>query len=259
MSDHGERRLLYMARRRFFVDDIRGDRAILRGESAEHLRRVLRALPGQRFEVCRNQTAWLAEIESFGRQEVRFRLLEELAVAAPPVRLTLLASLIKFDRFEWMLEKAAELGVERVLPVAAERSVKGLEQAAVRRAARWRKILLESSQQARRIAVPALGECLAWEQALAQAGRCRFFLDEAGGGVPLLAALPEAATRSASDVVLLLTGPEGGWTEQERLDAGGAGWTAVTLGPLVLRAETAALASLSALWLAWQCGSECCP
>jgi 16S rRNA (uracil1498-N3)-methyltransferase len=251
MRNHGERKLLYMARRRFFVQEVRGGEAVLRGETADHLRRVLRASVGQRFEISDNRSAWLAEIESFGKQEVRFRTLEPLAAVTMPVRLVLLAALFKFDRFEWMLEKATELGVEAIVPVASERSEKGLEQAAARRAARWRKILLESSQQARRTVLPALEDGVSFQAALRRPGRCRLLLDEAPGGTPLLAAIPAAETRSPSDVACLLTGPEGGWTAGERAAAIEAGWAPVSLGPLILRAETAAIAALAALSMAW--------
>lgn len=240
-----------MGRRRFFVQEVRGRQAVLRGETADHLRRVLRASVGQRFEISDNRAAWLAEIESFGKQEVRFRTLETLPVVTMPVRLVLLASLFKFDRFEWMLEKATELGVEVIVPVVSERSEKGLEQAAVRRAARWRKILLESSQQARRTVLPVLEDGVPFAEALHRSGRCRLLLDEAPGGTPLLAAVPSAETRSPSDVACLLTGPEGGWTAAERAAAIDAGWAPVSLGPLILRAETATIAALATLGQAW--------
>ena len=115
-----------MARRRFFVDSVRGPRAVLRGAEAQHVRRVLRAEPGQQYEISDNHDAYLAEIESLGRDQVSFRILDKLPPVEPPVRLVLFAALVKFDRFEWILEKATELGVERVAPVEAERSEKGL-------------------------------------------------------------------------------------------------------------------------------------
>ena len=103
-----------MARRRFFVDEIRGGAAELRGEDARHLTRVLRVEPGQRFEISDNHQAWLAEITEVRGERVLFRTVESIAPTPAPVRVTLCAALIKFDRFEWMVEKATELGVERM-------------------------------------------------------------------------------------------------------------------------------------------------
>jgi 16S rRNA (uracil1498-N3)-methyltransferase len=245
---------LYMARRRFFVDRICGETALLDGETAEHLRRVLRAEPGQQYELSDNQSVYLAEIEALQKRAVRFRILERLAVEPLPVRLTLLASLIKFDRFEWIIEKATELGVDRIVPVAAARSEKGLEQAAGKRLGRWRRIALESSQQSRRATLPAVGAPVRLEEALGAPGGARYLLDEDATAAPILASLPEL--RTPGDAVCLLVGPEGGWTCEERGAAVAAGWVAVSLGPQILRAETAATAALAVLSAAWLAGRK---
>jgi 16S rRNA (uracil1498-N3)-methyltransferase len=240
-----------MARRRFFVEQVRNGWAELRGQAAEHLRCVLRAERGQRYEISDNQNAYLAEIADFGPARVRFRVVERLDDTPLPVRTILLAALVKFDRFEWMLEKATELGVESIIPVQTDRSEKGLERAAEKRLERWRRIVLESSQQARRLRRPdvhgprPLAEALLWQ------GGFRYVLDEAPGSPPLLAVLPEPGTRAPADTVALLVGPEGGWTQAERVASRQAGWQAVSLGPLVLRAETAAIAALAILINAW--------
>ncbi len=240
-----------MARRRFFVDRVHGGRAALEGEAARHLRRVLRAQAGQRFELSDNRALYLAEIEGFGPGRVLFRLLEELPAEQPPLRLALKAALVKFDRFEWLIEKATELGVESIAPVAAARSEKGLEQAAIKRLERWRRIAREASQQARRARLPEILPPVGLEAALAEEAACRLLLDESRSGPPLLEALPPAALRRRSDTAALLVGPEGGWTEAERARALAAGWRAVTVGTYVLRAETAALAAVALLVNAW--------
>src|SRR5579875_2859654 len=98
-----------MARRRFFVDQVRNGRAELEGEDAHHLTRVLRVEAGQKFEISDNSRVWLAEIEPA----------PELAA------ITLYAALIKFERLEWAIEKATELGVSRIVPVEANRSEQG--------------------------------------------------------------------------------------------------------------------------------------
>jgi len=240
-----------MGRRRFFVQRVEGLRAVLDGEAAEHLRRVLRAQPGERYELSDNRAVYLAEVEGFGRGQVLFRVLEQLPAEQPPLRLALAAALVKFDRFEWMIEKATELGVERITPVVAARSEKGLEQGAAKRLERWRRIAVQASQQARRAHLPEINPPLAFHQALAQPSGWRFFLDENRTGAPLLGALPAIDDRRPGDTVALLVGPEGGWTEPERLAAVEAGWRTVSVGCFVLRAETAAMAAAAVLLNAW--------
>jgi len=240
-----------MARRRFFVEQVREQRAVLSGEAADHLRRVLRARPGDRYELSDNRGVYLAEIEGFGRGEVLFRILEPLPVEIPPLRLVLKAALVKFDRFEWMIEKATELGVEQIAPVIAARSEKGIEQGALKRIGRWRRIAREASQQARRARLPEVHAPVRLEAALQDSSPCRYFLDETRVGMPLLEALPPAVRRRREDTVAVLVGPEGGWTETERSAAAAAGWEAVTLGTYVLRAETAAMAAVAVLMSAW--------
>ena len=238
-----------MARRRFFVDEVRDGSASLAGEDARHLGQVLRAEPGQVCELSDNRSVYLAEIETVRKDAVRFRILEELPVEEPPLRIALFLALIKFERFEWAVEKATELGTDAIVPVETARSEKGLERAAVKRMERWRRIARESSQQSRRVRLPEIGAPVTLAQALSAPSGLRYFLDE-NGGAPLLAALPEQ--RTAGDEVRLLVGPEGGWTDPERDCACQAGWTRVWLGPAILRAETAAVAAMAVLASAWQ-------
>lgn len=231
------------------MEAVRNGCAELSGDGAEHLRRVLRAERGQRFELSDNGHVYLAEIDDFGKGKVRFRVIEEIAAAPPTVGLVLLASLVKFDRFEWMIEKATELSVETIIPVMAGRSDKGLDAAAHKRVDRWRKIAIESSQQSRRTRLPEISDVVSFAKALTAAGGCRFFLEEESGADPILSAIPDR--RAAADRVALLVGPEGGWTDEERGEASKAGWRAVSLGPQILRAETAAVAALAVISAAW--------
>lgn len=238
-----------MARRMFYVQEIAGEIATLRGETAQHIRKVLRGERGQRYEISDGSGLWLAELADFGKDTVVFRLLEQLEVVPPPVRLHLLASLIKFDAFEWMLEKATELGVEQVTPVYAMRSDKGLDQAARKRRERWLRIVAESGQQCRRLAPPVLHEVVTLPQALKSAANVRLWLEEQRSGAKLLTALPEQ--RGSEDVVAMLCGPEGGWDDRERKAAELADWKSVSLGKQILRAETAAVACLAVIGVAW--------
>jgi 16S rRNA (uracil1498-N3)-methyltransferase len=234
-----------LARRRFFVDSIRNGAAELRGEEARHLTRVLRVEPGQRFEISDNSQAWLAEIAEARGERVVFRMVEPVHTPVLPVRITLCAALIKFDHFEWIIEKATELGVDAILPFEAARTEKGLLAAAAKRIERWRRIARESSQQSRRLRMPEILPAVNLAAALETRGSRRFFLDE-NGGAPLVRELDRAGQEDCPTWAVM-TGPEGGWAEEERNRALAAGWQGVSLGPAILRAETAALAALAVI------------
>ena len=227
--------------------------AELGGDDARHLTRVLRAEAGQRYEISDNQAVYLAEIAEARGGRVVFRILEALESPRPPVRITLCAALIKFDRFEWMIEKATELGVERIVPLEAARSEKGLLEAARKRMERWLRIARESSQQSRRVCLPEILPAVRFERSLAEAADYRYFLEE-GQAPPLLRLLP--AGRAGTDRVSLLAGPEGGWTDAERQAAQAAGWQAVSLAPQVLRAETACAAAIAVVTNAWMASAH---
>jgi 16S rRNA (uracil1498-N3)-methyltransferase len=240
-----------LARRRFFVDAVHGDIAELRGEEARHLARVLRAEEGQFYEISDNRSAYLARIEEAHGDRIRFRLVEPLETTPSPVRITLCAALVKFDRFEWMIEKATELGVERILPVNTARSEKGLFEASTKRRERWLRVVREASQQSRRTHLPEVLPAAGFEQSLTVEADQRYFLEE-NVAPPFLGILP--VKRSGGDRVALLVGPEGGWTDSERYLASSAGWRAASLGPGVLRAETAVVAALGIVVGAWLAG-----
>jgi 16S rRNA (uracil1498-N3)-methyltransferase len=240
-----------MGRRRFFVEGIRAGMAELSGEEARHLRRVLRVEPGQRYEISDNRSPHLAEVAEIGRDRVVFRVLEPLTPREPPCEAVLYAALVKFERLEWMVEKATELGVATIALFEAARSEKGLAQAASRRVERWRRVAREASQQSRRDRLPEVRAPLTLAECLLDAAPYRYFLDEDPSARPLAGAMPYAASRRKGDRVALLAGPEGGWIPAERDRAVAAGWHPVSLLPSVLRAETAALAGLSVLASAW--------
>jgi 16S rRNA (uracil1498-N3)-methyltransferase len=232
-----------MARRRFFVPEIRRNAAELTGPDAEHLVRVLRVEPGQRFEVSDNKNVYLAEVETARKSVVQFRIVEPIAVKPSQVQLTLIAALFKFDHFEWMIEKITELGVSTIQPVEATRTERGLTQAAVKRSSRWERIALESSQQSRRDHLPRIEPTIRFTRSLTTAADLRLLLDESPDAPPILRCLGEDHPTNVH--VALLLGPEGGWTDEERKEALDAGWRSCSLCPTVLRAETAAMAALA--------------
>ena len=240
-----------MARRRFFVDGVHSGRAEIRGDDAHHLTRVLRVEAGQKYEISDNGNVYLAEVEAARKDLVSFSIVAKLPAPKAAVRITVGAALIKFDRFEWVVEKATEIGAERIVPVAATRTEKGLFEASAKRRERWIRIAHEASQQARRAQLPKIDPAVKFNACLATQADCRLFLEE-NAAPPLLDVL--SATRTAADHVAVLTGPEGGWTDAERSQAASAGWQAVSLGPAILRAETAAATALGIVVAAWLTG-----
>ena len=232
-----------------------GGSAFLRGEAAQHLGRVLRAETGQYYELSDGQRLWLARTESVGRDEIRFSLVEALAAPLAVVGIDLLLAIVKFDRFEWALEKATELGAEEIVPLAAERSEKGLIAAAEKRAERWKRVLLESAQQARRLRVPELKDAAKPRDAFrASAAQLKLLLSERPGARSMREVLePVAGLRGNDDAarVAVAIGPEGGWTDAEFASAGACGFVETALGTNILRTETAVCAALAAVQYAF--------
>lgn len=229
-------------RRRFFVERFEEGRAVMRGEAAHHVGTVLRAAAGQMYELSDGERVWLARIEGVGKERVEFALVEEMEAQQAAVEVTLLLAVVKFDAFEWAIEKATELGVSRITPVAAARSEKGLLMAAGKRSERWRKILLEASQQSRRVRVPVLGEVEKAEPAFGNAqGEIRLMLSERREARNLREALEGRNVRTCAVAI----GPEGGWTEEEFGVARAKGFEEVSLGKMILRTETAVAAALA--------------
>jgi 16S rRNA (uracil1498-N3)-methyltransferase len=231
-------------RRRFFVHQFSGDRAVMDGEAAHHVGRVLRAQPGQVYELSDGARVRLGRVENVSRDEVEFALLEEVFSYQPAIRTTLLLGIVKFDAFEWALEKATELGVSAIVPIAAGRSEKGLIAGAEKRADRWQKILSGASEQSRRVRVPVLLDATRTADAFrAIDAELKILLSERATAMSLKEILSGARVES----VALAIGPEGGWTDEEFADAGAAGFREASMGKMILRTETAVTAALACL------------
>jgi 16S rRNA (uracil1498-N3)-methyltransferase len=231
-------------RRRFFVQQFSGDRAMMDGEAAHHVGRVLRAQPGQVYELSDGARVRLGRIEGVTRDEVEFALLEEVPSYQPKLDTVLLLAIVKFDAFEWALEKATELGVATVIPVAAARSEKGLIAGAAKRAERWQKILAGASEQSRRVRLPQLqAAALTADAFRATSADLKLLLSEREAA----RSLKEVLERPCPESVALAIGPEGGWTDEEFVDAAKAGFGEASMGKMILRTETAVTAALACL------------
>ena len=227
-----------MTRRRWIADQVSGNRAVLLGDHAAHLARVLRAQVGQEFDIAADGVVRRGRVLSVAEERVEFELGEEVE-ATPLAQVTLALAIFKFDRMEWAIEKCTELGVTRIVPFAARRTDAHLAESAVKRVERWRRIAREASEQARRVAPPEIAGPAKLRDVLAVAGARRIVVSEVETSV----ALGELCGPGASTVLAI--GPEGGWTNEELQAFAEAGWKAASLGPTILRAETAAIAALA--------------
>jgi 16S rRNA (uracil1498-N3)-methyltransferase len=235
-------------RRRFLVDSFAEGGAVVRGDEAHHIARVLRARPGQVFELSDGSAVWLAKVSRIERDRVEFLLVEPATASELPVDITLLLSVFRFARFEWALEKATELGAGRVWPLAAVRSEGALVEAAPKRIARWEKIVHEAAEQSRRVAPPKILEPATPAKAFREAeAEVKLLLSERRDAPAIERFRPP--TRPGS--VALAFGPEGGWVDEELAAAREAGFQEASLGPLILRAETAVIAAMSVVLCAW--------
>jgi 16S rRNA (uracil1498-N3)-methyltransferase len=238
---------------RLFVSQLlnAGVQIALDGPQAHYLGRVMRVAPGDTVVLCDNVTGeWAARVIEAGKREVVLAAESLLRPREAVPEFTLCAALLKKDRFDLVLEKATELGVARIQPVLTRRCV-----ADKLNPERAKAILTEAAEQCARTALPELLPLVKLDALLKdwQPDRALFFADE-NGGEPVAAAFG-ATTGPAA----LLTGPEGGFDEAERAAIRALPQTRpITLGPRVLRGETAAIAA-TALWMGtvgdWQAGS----
>ncbi len=232
-----------MTQRRLHLPSARAGaaRAPLGDEARHYLRDVLRLGPGASLEVFDGRGgAWEATVLA-GYQEVALGAAR--AAPAPAAVVWLLVALAKGEKLELVVQKTTELGVARVVPFAAERSVVRLEpEKGEDRARRWRRIAEEAARQCGRADVPEVDAPAPLEAALAVVppGFATFLFHP--GGMPLSGAAPSPAGGYAAVV-----GPEGGLTDGERAACARAGAREASLGPRVLRAETAAIVATALL------------
>ena len=236
-----------MSRRRWIAEHWDEATATIVGAQAEHMARVLRAQAGTEADVVAGGHVFHAVAAAISAQEVRFNLIAEVE-ADPALPVTLTISVFKFDRMEWAIEKATELGVLAIAPVLARRTEKHLAQAAAKRVERWRRIAHEAAQQSRRSDVPLVYDPVPLaERVRAIREATRLVLAEQERTTTLRNALDEAIQAAASEMpqLELAIGPEGGWAPEEEALFDASGWKAVSLGPRILRAETAAITALA--------------
>lgn len=225
----------------------------LPAQAAAHVSRVLRLRAGAELTVFDGRGGeWDAVLAPASGKVVTVRVRAHHAIEREsPLRVTLLQALARGEKMDWVLQKATELGVARIVPVATERSVVQLDgERAGRRLEHWQGIVASACEQCGRNRLPEVlpPHSLAAACELAATSPASVRLVLAPGATASLAAAASAAEAGASDVALLI-GPEGGLSETELGVAAQAGFVAVAMGPRVLRTETASIAALGVLQL----------
>jgi 16S rRNA (uracil1498-N3)-methyltransferase len=223
-----------------------GERVALSPEQSHYLIDVLRLAPGDPLELFDGQGArWAAQLalDPQGRPELQLIKQADQPRDVDRVYLTLAQSLIKADKFELVIQKATELGCRRIIPLAAERSVVKLdEERGQSKVARWQKIAEEAARQCGRADIPSIEEPQVWNRLYTQASpmtKIRAVVLDPRAPLRLREAV------QGESAVLLTVGPEGGFSDQELARAEENGFVRASLGPLILRAETAGLAALA--------------
>ena len=240
---------------RFFLakKNIQGDNATFAGPELEHMRKVLRLGPGDRVTLFDDE-GWEHEgvIRSYtdGRGEIKI-LNSCRPERESAVRITLAQAVGKGDKLDWVVEKATELGVAVIAPFLCKRTVPKLDGAArEKRASRWQRIALSAAKQSGRVRVPEILDVMDFSDLTRRPWPCDlkliFWEKETARG---LARLREEKARL--DSLLLVIGPEGGFTPEEVAEAEQGGIQSVSMGRRILRTETAAVAALSLAQFLW--------
>lgn len=245
----------------FFVpqDQIGPERIFITGADVNHIKNVLRMKPGEEIfvndNVDKSFRCRIVEIES---EVVWTEILDiSLSKAELPAKLYLFQGLPKQEKMEWIIQKAVELGVSRIVPVVSENTIVKLEKKKEEsRLQRWQAIAQSAAKQSKRSKIPEIGQVLTLKEALCEAGRCdiRLFAYEHEEGMSRT--VKELEKTGAGKEIAVFIGPEGGYSPKEAELARECGFSPVSLGKRILRAETAGLALLSVLMLKLECEKE---
>jgi len=222
----------------------------IEGETLHYLKSVLRIRPGREIGLFDGRGGeWRAVVEAYGPGEASLRILKKEDPVPSPGGITLAQSLPKTDKMDFIVRKATELGAARILPFLSSRSIPRPDAGKrENRLARWRRIAVEAARQCGRSVVPEVGEILSYEEMLGARGAedlgIVLWEEERERSLKTLLRGGQAEGRTRFFVVV---GPEGGFSADEIDRAAAAGFVPVTLGPNILRTETAPLAVLSIL------------
>lgn len=246
-----------MTTHRFYIrEKFRDPTSIfLRGEEHHHLSHVARIKPGEQvwlFDDFGNQ--YRACVEEIEQDKTRLNILETVQKQWAKVRLTLAQVLLKPKKMDLVIQKATELGTDVIVPVISERAVIKIEGKQEKKMERWKRIAIAAAKQSGRSSIPEILPPVSLKTFIQGEGEGRkLFLSERGGeALRDILMSPLIQKTDPPRYVILLVGPEGGWTEIEEQDIMDSQYEAVSLGSLTLRSETAAIASLAMVSHIWK-------
>ena len=234
---------------RFFAEpsQIAGGRIVITGDDVNHISRVLRLKCGDEIEVCdKNKTDYLCVVSEIFKAEVVLQILSKTANEnESPIDVTLYQGIPKGDKMDDIVRKCVELGVNKIVPVAMKRTVVKVK-APYPKTQRWERIILEASKQCRRGIIPQICEPVSFEEMLEQISdeeSLNLLPYENEDKLGLKSVLKEKANHKINIII----GPEGGFDDEEIDRARDKNLNIVTLGPRIMRCETAPIAAVSAV------------
>ena len=237
---------------RFFVPQLYNEEMYIEGVDARHISKVLRMQPGAQLQIVSDDgVSAVAEITAIDSERVTVRCLEKLAESHEPrVKLVLAQGLAKGEKMDFIIQKAVEMGAYSVIPVAMEHSVVRLDGAkAAKKVERWQKIAESAAKQSKRDIIPEVQPVQSMAEMLAKCTcQTKIIAYECEDRLSLKAALRAGEAAGGISELLLIIGPEGGISEAELEQARQAGAVPVSLGRRILRAETAGLVAISAIF-----------
>ena len=238
---------------RFFVEKsaVLADKIVIGGEDAKHISLSLRARVGEAVTACDGDGFdYECEISDITKNEVTLKILEKKESASEPdVEVTLYQALVKSDKFDFIVQKCTELGVSKIVPVLTERCISRPDDASLaKKLLRWNKIAKEAAMQSGRGRIPVVEDAVTFDEALSalKDADCGFLCYEASPHEPIDEIYKKSGNVTRAS---FLVGPEGGISDNEADKTRNAGVALASLGPRILRAETAPLCVMSSLML----------
>lgn len=233
---------------RYFIapDQLIGDIIHITGDDVHHIRTVMRSQIGDTFICCLAGMDYLVEIQEISSKTITCHVLEcNVSIGEPTVQVTLAQGLPKGEKLEWILQKGTELGAISFVPFSSSRSIVKLDNTkASKKRDRWSKIVKEAAEQSHRGTIPTVSYPTSWKSLIAEIPKYDLSLIayEKGGQV-----LSEVSNLYEAGTILMIIGPEGGFSSQEVQEAAEKGAVPITLGDRILRTETAAISLLTCL------------
>ncbi len=248
-----------MTANRFFIRERNPQSSItfLYGEEHHHLSRVARIKPKDKVWLFDEQgNEYLARVDEIKKDGTQLTIIERRGKDEPIIKITLAQALLKSKKMDIILQKSAELGISTFIPVIAARSVAKIEAKIENKVERWKKIAREAAKQSGGSIQPSIFPPLSLQDFLEQRDEAKkIFLSENRGkylrDILINPSSRRPRIRKPPPSAVVLVGPEGGWTKEEEIDIVNHGFERVSLGKRILRAETAAICSLSVISQFW--------